>query len=142
MVCLDHTPHVLSVLRSGGVVMNRRHARATPAIRTFCPSTIHTRRDPLDVGGFDRVIAGNHKHRSRDAFSLRTITILTVMCRRDRGNVLYRVSRGHSIQKRSVWESEACPACRSTTTSSNGPEARCLHCGKRWSPTIRGYARV
>jgi len=99
MVRLDHTPHVLSVLRRGGMVMDRRHARATPAIQTFCPSTIHTGRDPLDIGGFDRVIARNHKHRSRDAFSLRPITILTVMCRRDRGNVQAGIRLGVGAPK-------------------------------------------
>ena len=93
MVRLGRTLKVSAVWRVGGAGRNGRQADATPAMSNFRPSAIHTHRDPLDLGGFERVITGNDKHRFRDAFGSRTIVGVPIMCRRDPGNVFVRSGR-------------------------------------------------
>jgi predicted phage terminase large subunit-like protein len=39
-------------------------------------------------------------------------------------------------------EVEPCPFCRSRSTSPDGPEVRCLDCGKRWDRPVRTCPRI
>src|SRR5438477_10228930 len=91
MVWLGHLVRVSALWRVGDAGGNGQHAPA--AISNFCPSAIHTRRDPLDSGGFARVITGSYKYRLGDAFGLRAITRVIIVCRRDRGDVFVRSGR-------------------------------------------------